>query len=56
MVVGFDKKLATKNNLPIVTEMPVFEYPTGLRILLQCNEAVHNKIADHSLMSTYQIG
>ena len=54
-VVGFDKELATKNNLPIVTAMTVYELPDGDRILLQVNEGVLNKTADHSLMSNYQI-
>ena len=54
-VVGFDKELATKSNLPIVTAMSVFEGPKNQRILLQVNEAVLNKSADHLLMSTYQI-
>ena len=55
-VVGFDKEYATKSNLPIVSAMTVFEPPSGDPILVQVNEAVLNKTADHSLLSTYQIG
>ena len=54
-VVGFDKELATKNNLPIVTAMSIFEAPNQEPMLLQVNEGVLNKSADHSLMSNYQI-
>ena len=55
-VVGFDKEPTTKNILPVVTLMAMFECPTGECVLLQCNEAVHNKTAAHSGMSAYQIG
>ena len=54
-VVGFDKELTSKNNLPIVTAMTIVEVPDQDPILLQVNEAVLNKTADHSLMSNYQI-
>ena len=43
-------------NLLIVSAMTVFEPPSGDPILVQVDEAVLNKTADHSLLSTYQIG
>ena len=54
-VVGFDKEIATKNNLPIVTAVTIVDVPKHGPVLLQVNEAVLNESADHSLMSTYQM-
>ena len=54
-VVGFDKEITTKNNLPIVTAMTIVDVPKHGPVLLQVNEAVLNESADHSLMSAYQM-
>ena len=53
-VQGFDEKIAIKSGLPIVNAITALDLTTKT-ILLKCNQAVHNKDAEHTLLSDFQI-
>ena len=54
-VVGFDRDLAVKRGLPIVSAVTAVDLPDGRVILLRAAEAIYNETSDHTLLSEFQI-
>jgi len=54
-VVGFDKDIAVKGNLAIVSAICALQLPDGNTIHLVIHEAIYNPTADHSLLSDFQL-
>jgi hypothetical protein len=54
-VVGFDHVAAVKRNHPIVSTITAFDLPNGISVLLIVHEAIYNDIANHSLVSKFQL-
>ena len=54
-VVGFDKDIAIKGNLAIVSAICAIQLPEGDPIYLVIHEAIYNPTADHSLLSDFQL-
>ena len=54
-VVGFDKDIAVKGNLAIVSAICALQLPNGDTTYLVIHEAIYNPTADHSLLSDFQL-
>ena len=52
-VVGFDKDIAVKGNLAIVSAICALQIPNGDTTYLVIHEVIHNPTADHSLLSDF---
>jgi hypothetical protein len=54
-VVRFDHEAAVKRNLPIVSAITAVDLPDGVSVILTVHEAIYNDIANHSLLSEFQL-
>ena len=54
-VVGFDKKVAIKRNLPVVTAIGAVDISPNVSILIRIHEAVYNESSPHLLLSDFQV-
>ena len=53
--MGFEQAHAYKQGLSIVTGITVIDMPSGHKVFIGVNEAVHKPTAEQSLLSEYQV-
>jgi hypothetical protein len=54
-VVGFDHDVSVKMNLPIISVITAVDLPDGISLILIVHEAIYNDIANHSMLSEFQL-